>query len=73
MGVDPDHTDWDGKEFYDFMTSPVIEVSNLLNPNDQVAWISWQYTLENIMSGGNAKDAITAYVTTSARLNLIHS
>jgi len=32
------------KEFYELLTSPGTEVTNLIFPNNEVAWISWKYS-----------------------------
>jgi hypothetical protein len=58
------------KEFYELITSPGTEVTSLIFPNDEVAWVSWKYTEENITTGMNVNVAVAAYVTTGARLKL---
>jgi hypothetical protein len=35
------------KQFYELITSPGIEFSNLIFPKEEVVWISWKYTEEN--------------------------
>jgi hypothetical protein len=57
------------KEFYELLTSPGTEVTNLIFPNDDVVRVSWKYS-ENIAAGKNVNVAVAAYVTTQARLKL---
>ena len=52
------------------MTSPDTEVTNLIFPNDDVAWVSWKYSEENVAAGKNVNVAVAANVTTQARLKL---
>jgi hypothetical protein len=58
------------KEFYELLTSPGIEVTNLIFPNHDVAWVSWKYSEDNVAAGKNFNVAVAAYVTTQARLKL---
>jgi hypothetical protein len=58
------------KEFYELLTSPGIEVTNLMFLNDDVAWVSWRYSEGNVAAGKNVNVAVAAYVTTQARLKL---
>ena len=58
------------KEFYELLTCPGTEVTNLIFPNDDVAWVSWKYSEDNIAVGKNVNVAVAAYVTTQARLKL---
>ena len=58
------------KEFYELITCPGTEVTNLIFPNDEVAWVSWKHTEENIATGKNVNVAVAAYVTSQARLKL---
>jgi len=58
------------KEFYELLTCPNTEVTNLIFPNDDVAWVSWKYSEDNIAVGKNVDVAVAAYVTTQARLKL---
>jgi len=58
------------KEFYELLTCPGIEVTNRIFPNDDVAWVSWKYSEDNIAAGKNVNVAVAAYVTTQARLKL---
>ena len=58
------------KEFYELLTCPGIEVTNLIFPNDDMAWVSWKYYEDNIAVGNNVNVAVVAYVTTQARLKL---
>jgi len=36
------------KEFYELLTSPGTEVTNLIFPNEEVAWVSWKYSEDNV-------------------------
>ena len=36
------------KEFYKLLTSPGTEVTNLIFPNEEVAWVSWKYSEDNV-------------------------
>jgi len=58
------------KEFNELLTSPGTDVKNLIFPNEEVAWVSWKYSDENVASGKNVNVAVAAYVTTQARLKL---
>ena len=58
------------KGFYELLTCPGTEVTNLIFPNDDVAWISWKYSEDNVAAGKNVNVAVAAYVTTQARLKL---
>jgi hypothetical protein len=58
------------KEFYELLTSPGIEFTNLIFPNEEVAWVSWKYSEVNVTTGKNVNVAVAAYVTTQARLKL---
>jgi hypothetical protein len=58
------------KEFYELLTSPGIEVTNLIFSNEEVVWVSWKYAKDNINSGKCVNVAVAAYVTTQARLKL---
>ena len=59
-----------GKEFYELLTITGTEVTNLIFPNEKVAWVSWKYSEDNVASGKNVKVAVAVYVTTQARLKL---
>jgi len=50
------------KEFYKLLTWPGTEITNLIFPNDDVAWVSWKYSEVNIAVGKNVNVAVTAYV-----------
>jgi hypothetical protein len=39
------------KYFYELLTCPGTEIKNLIFPNDDVAWVSWRYTEDNIPQG----------------------
>ena len=58
------------KEFYELFTRPSIEVQNLIFPNDEVAWISWKYSEDNMAAGKNVNVGVAAYVTTQPCLKL---
>jgi len=58
------------KEFYEYLTSPGAEVTNLIFPNEEVAWFSCNFSENNVASGKNVNVAVAAYVTTQARLKL---
>ena len=58
------------KEFYELLKYPCTEVTNLIFPNDDVAWVSWKYSEDNIAVGKNVNVAVAAYVTTQARIKL---
>ena len=48
------------------MTSPGTKVTNLTFPNDDVAWVCWKYSEENVAAGKNVNVAVAAYVTNQA-------
>ena len=52
------------------LTSPGSEVTNLIFPNDDVAWVPWKYSEENVAAGKNVNVAVAAYVMTQARLKM---
>jgi hypothetical protein len=56
------------KELYELLTSPGTEVTNLIFPNDDVEWVSWNHSEDNRAAGENVNVAVAAYVTTQARL-----
>jgi len=58
------------RKFYELLTSPGTEVTNLIFPNEEVAWVSWKYSEDNVTTGKNISVAVTAYVTTQAWLKL---
>jgi hypothetical protein len=58
------------KEFYEFLTTPDTDVTNLIFPKEEVAWVSWKYSEHNVASGNNVNVAVAAYVTTQARLKV---
>ena len=58
------------KEFNELLTCPGTEVTNLIFPNDDVAWVSWNYSQDNVAIGKNVNVVVAAYVTTQARLKL---
>ena len=54
------------KEFYELLTSPGTEVTNLIFPNNEVAWASWKYSENNMARGENVNVAVAAYVRAQA-------
>jgi len=58
------------KEFYDLLTSSGNDVTNLIFPNNEVVWISWKFSENNVTTGKYVNVALSAYVTTQARLKL---
>jgi len=58
------------KEFYEIITYPGAEVTNLILPNDDVAWVSSKYSEDDVAAGKNVNVAVAAYVTAQARLKL---
>ena len=57
-------------EFYELLTSTGTEVTNLIFPKEEVAWVSRKYSEDNVTTGKNVNVAVAAYVTTQARLKL---
>jgi len=58
-------------ELYRFLVTPGVEVQNVLFANDDVVWISWQYSAdERVPSLRHTNDVIGAYVTAGARIHL---
>jgi hypothetical protein len=55
-------------EFYELLTSPGTEVTNLIFPNNKMAWFSWKYSEDNVTTGKKVNVAVAAYVTNQARL-----
>jgi DNA replication initiation complex subunit (GINS family) len=43
------------KEFNELLTSACTEVTNLILPNEEVAWVSWKYSEDNVTTGKNVK------------------
>ena len=58
------------KAFYELLNSPCTEVTNLIFQNDDVAWVSWKYSEENVDAWKNFNVAVAAYVTTQTRLKM---
>jgi hypothetical protein len=58
------------KDFYELLTSPGTEVTNLIVPDDDVVWVSCKYSDENVATGKNVNVAVAAYVTTKSRLKM---
>jgi hypothetical protein len=57
------------QEFYELLTSPGIEVTNVVFPNEYV-WVSWEYTEENPTTSKSVNVTVAACVTTAAGLKL---
>jgi hypothetical protein len=61
----------DPEELYRFLSTPGIQVANLLFASDAVVWASWRYIdEENIPSLPHTIEVIGAFVTAGARLHL---
>ena len=45
-------------EFYGLLTIPGAEVTNLIFPNDEVAWLSCKYSMYNVVAGKNVNVAV---------------
>jgi len=58
------------KEFHVILTCPGTEVANLIFPNDEVAWVSWKNSEDNIAVVKNTNVAVAGNVTPQARLQL---
>jgi hypothetical protein len=58
------------KEFYELLTSPGTEVTNLNFPKNEVVLISWKISENNVTTGKNVNMAVAAYVTTQTRIKL---
>jgi len=58
-------------ELYRFLVTPGVEVQSMLFANDDVVWISWQYSAdERVPSLRHTNEVIGAYVTAGARIYL---
>jgi len=58
-------------ELYRFLVTPGVEVQNMLFANDDVVWISWQYSAdERVPSLRHTNEVMGAYVTAGARIHL---
>jgi len=58
-------------ELYRFLVTPGVEVQSMLFANDDVVWISWQYSAdERVSSLRHNNEDIGAYVTAGARIHL---
>jgi hypothetical protein len=49
------------KELYKLLTSPGTEVTNLKFPNDDVLWVSWKHSEDNIAAGKYVNVAVAVY------------
>jgi hypothetical protein len=52
------------KEFYELLIRPGTEVCTTIFPNEDVAWVAWKYSEDNVSAGKNVKVAVAAYVIT---------
>jgi len=52
------------KEFYELLTSPGTEVTNLIFLNDNVVWVIWKHPEDNVATEINVNVAVAAYVNT---------
>jgi hypothetical protein len=59
------------KEFYKLLTSPRIEVCNLIFPHADAAWVSCKHFCDNVPAGKNVNVAFAAILTTQSRLKLL--
>ena len=58
-------------ELYKFLATPVVEVTNLAFPSDDVALLSWKVTAEeNVPYLPHTYEVIGAYVNAGARIHL---
>jgi len=58
-------------ELYRFLVTPGVEVQNMLFANDDVVWITYQYSAdERVPSFRHTNEVIGAYVTAGARIHL---
>ena len=51
------------KTLYELVTSPCTVRKNLIFPNDDVVWVTWKNSEDNIAAGSNVIVAFAAYVT----------
>ena len=59
------------RELYRFLSTPGIEVSNLMFVSDEAVWVSWSYTAEEkVPTLKHTNEVIGAYVTAGARMHL---
>jgi len=59
------------KDLCGFLATPGVEVMNLAFANDDIVCISWKYGAEEeVPSLRHTNEAIGAYVTAGARINL---
>ena len=61
----------DPNELYRLLSTPNIEVTNLLFASDEVVWVSWRFRQEELVDSlPHTNEVLGAYVTTGARLKL---
>ena len=58
------------RKFYELLTSPGTEVTNLIFPNNEVALVSRKYSKNNVPEVKKVNVAVAAYVTAQARLKV---
>ena len=46
------------KEFHEHLRSPVTEVTNLIFLNDEVAWVFWKYSENNVAAGKKTRQLL---------------
>ena len=68
---DPDEVNLAACRTVQIPKTPGVEVQNVLFANDDVVWISWQYSAdERVPSLRHTSKVIGAYVTAGARIHL---
>jgi len=61
----------ESKDLYGFLSTPGIEVMDLVFASDDVVWISWKYGAEEqVPNRRHTNEVIGAYVTAGARIQL---
>ena len=61
----------DPHELYRFISTPGIQVANLMFASETVVWASWQFIAqERVPSIKHTYEVIGAYVTAGARIHL---
>ena len=58
------------KEFYELLTRPSTEITDVIFPNDDVACVSWKYSEDNVTAEKNVNVAFAVSLTTQSRLKL---
>ena len=52
------------KDILELLRSSGTDVTNLTFSKDEMAWVSWKYSEDNVATGMNVNVAVAAYVTT---------